>query len=425
MTRRAVPAWFHHSLSVVITSCVLAAALSGISAQPARWTGAPLVAVQGDTIVLIEPFSDPLQITPVYTLDEAPLRERGLNRPSLITLSHNAISPDGRYAVFSHPDPAYADTPPDTLLQRWPTVIGLVDIEAATARLIAPSERSESVNVRPLSIEVYGQPTWSADRNILYMAREVFDETMTDVEGAGAVAQMRENIIAYDVDADTLTTILTSSNADVYAGNDHASAIVRLFGIYEGGVLYQRYHPTEGAPREWLFGWVVNGEMVERRSPHDIPVYNYGPVFYRDQPLLMSRRFDDDGSWNYAEIDPSLSTDEGIIMSNSYYLGAYAAQVPLTSLLVSPFMDWNGEVTTMFVSKADDTYIGSAFDVVPDMYAMAISPDGVWAAFSIIGGGVGFTDGSTATIDMLIPLGVRVDSFAWGPLAYTWVYSPG
>lgn len=409
--------WKRQRTGLLIALLTLLLTVSGL-AQPIP-DPTPITAVVADTIVQIDPATREQQT--IYTLDTADLRERGgFTGPSLIYLTFDGVSPDNRYVLFSHPDPAYTALPSEAFLPRWPHVIGLLDRSTGTTRIIAPANRAERVSSPPEEVVTVSEPVWSWNGDRVYYTQETFDQIMT--EQGGALAQISEAVIAYDPVTDTYETLLTFDNPNVTPGNGEDQNITGLFALPDA-LTIQRYTGTDSGERTWWFTTLGADETItEVTSGYPSSVLGYNPVIMADGTArLLTYAVN---SSDLLLIDPLKADDAGDAVPLAYYPGVYAAAAERESLRLVVFADTSGTVESLFLNSAAGQYlggIGETVNALNNIYGVAIAPDGQQVAVPLVDGGIAVGDRP----ETLTGLGLRPASFVWGPVRFELTFSPG
>lgn len=401
-------------LRVILFLLLLATLNNAAYAQdnPTAW---PIVAIQGDSILLVDP-NDPASAQPIYTVDTTAYRERtGFGGPTLLSLPFNAVSPTGRYAAFVQPDVAFASLPADVTLQRWPFVIGLIDLQTSEAQIIAPSDRDEAVTAMPMSLDLTSGPVWSWTGDRLYYIREIIDQYQTAQDGT--LTQLAEHVVAYDVASGTYETVIEFVNPVTEPASAEDQNVTGVFP-YDGGIIIQRYTDGASGERQWIFTIAADdGSVTDVPSGYDSILLAYNPVIVDGEVRLVTT---DQRRGELLLIDPFTPGDTGEALSLSYYPAAYAAGAPEKSQRVAVF-SFEGAIDGVFVQSPEAGFLGFPSDTVDEIYRFAIAPDGGRTVFQFVGGGLGIGDDPGA----LVGIDLRASYFAWAPLRFELLYSPG
>lgn len=394
---------------------LLLATLSGAAHAQNDPFAVPIVAIQGDSIVLIDP-DDPASAQTVHTVDITAYRERtGFGGPTLLSLPFNPVSPTRQFAAFVQPDVAYASLPSDVTLQRWPFVIGLIDLQTRETRIIAPSERDDTVTEMPMTLDLPSGPVWSWTGDRLYYIREIIDQYQT--AQVGTLTQLAEQVVAYDVASGTYETVVEFVNpvTDTISAEDQ-----NITGVfpYDGGIIIQRYTHGASGERQWFFTIAADdGSVTDVPSGYDSILLAYNPITFEGRTVLVTS---DQRRGETLVIDPFTPGDTGEVVPLAYYPAAFAAGAPDKSQRVAVY-SVEGAIDGVFVQSPEAGFLGFPFDTVAEIYRFAIAPDGGRTVFQFVGGGLGIGDDPSA----LLGINLSADYFAWAPLRFELVYSPG
>lgn len=400
----------------IILIVLLLVTLSSVAQAQNDPFAVPIIAIQGDSVVLFDP-DDPASMQTIYTVDTTAYRERtGFSGPTLLSLPFNAVSHSGRFAAFVQPDVAYASLPADVTLQRWPFVIGLIDLQTREARIIAPSERDDAVTAMPMTLDLTSGPVWSWAGDRLYYIREIIDQYQT--AQVGTLTQVAEQVVAYDVASGTYETIVEFTNpvTDTISAEDQN--ITGLFP-YHGGIIIQRYTDGARGERQWIFTSVSDdGSVLDVLSGYDSILLAYNAIVVAGDTRLVTI---DQRRGETLVIDPFTPGDTGEALPPAYYPAAFAAGAPDKSQRVAVFSS-QGAINGVFIQSPETGFLGFPLGAVTDdIYRFAIAPDGGRTVFRLEEGGLGIGDDPSA----LQAIGVDVINFAWAPLHFELVYSPG